>query len=149
MLRDPLSRVRPRRLSDCEPSAISENVGNRYVRATCTWSKAFSRSSCTTRIARLLASAALIASSSVSTLVVEGTASGICAETEPAAPATSKSKASKKFAVLVEELSGEFTPVISNSRDTQCQGAYVLLTSGFPPADSSHSFVCLRRLTEC
>src|SRR5262245_1131748 len=117
MPRDPLSRVRPRRVSDCEPSAISENVGNRYVRATCTWSNAFSRSSCAIRIARLLASAALMASSSVSALVVDGAASGVCAETGAAEHVARRSKANKKFNAQVEEPSREFTRIISTSRD--------------------------------
>src|SRR5499426_4071406 len=112
MPRDPLSRVRPRRVSDCEPSAISENVGNRYVRATCTWSKAFSLSSCAIRIVRLLASAALMASSSVSALVVEGAASGICAKTGAADRAARRNEANKTINAPVGKLSREFTLII-------------------------------------
>src|SRR5262245_34282804 len=112
MPRDPLSRVRPRRVSDCEPSAISENVGNRYVRATCIWSKAFSLSSCAIRIARLLASAALMASSRVNALVVEGAALGICAETGAADRAARRNEANKKINAPVGKLSREFTLII-------------------------------------
>src|SRR5262249_2965772 len=88
-----------------------------YVRATCTWSKAFSRSSRAIRIARLLSSAAWMASSSVSALVVDGAASGDCAETGAAEHVARRSKANKEFNAPVEEPSREFTRVISTSRD--------------------------------
>src|SRR5262249_9180981 len=71
-----------------------------------------SKACCATRIVRLLASAALMASFSVNAMVVEGATSGICAKTGVADRAARNNEADKKINTPVGKLSREFTLII-------------------------------------
>src|SRR5262245_49577189 len=63
----PRSSVTPSCFSGCDPKAVTEKMGRRWVDVTFTSASALSRSSAALRIARLLASAACTASVSVVT----------------------------------------------------------------------------------